>query len=358
MKKTLIFLVISFLIMCLLSACSDDKNDSPTWLEPYKGNYEGKYTGDDYGHWTLGVGNSTRLTLKANSDIYQESYSYNGEITQNEDVVFDQLSTQFIGKVMKAGVVTGTWNNPELYISGDFFGWRKPNSVNASYSAIITSDGDLYLTREFDDQGRETKTQYYWNGKEDYYGIRSYSDTEYSYQYYDEKGQLIYQYKNPLPLNEQGLSETATYIRNYDNSVRYDTINYEYDSEGHRTRYICRITIVDNDSQGITTGVENVTYSFVNGNRTEFLYYSKIGEEETAYTISYTYYTELPNKQNNLALYLGNLNANLLKSYYYTSSSNSYSKFYDYELYDNGKIKKATRYEEISTPDYQDYYSY
>jgi len=342
-------MILGMITLILHSACKkDDKdndtgNPAPEWLIPYQGTYTGTYDGDDWGTWSFIIADSPQIMLEAYSEPDNETYTYSGTIAPDGSMEFSGLNVIFSGTITDFMHISGTWQNSAYNVSGTFEGWKEPGSLNSLLIQINDADGDISLIYEYDNNGRNIKTQYYSNNTPSNYAIRSWYSDEITYTYYREDASVLYQYRNPLPLNNMGLSEYATYINYRENYTRYDTCTSEYNSQGYRTKEIRNVTLIYTANNDIEKGTEIRTYIYTNDNLTQLLLDYSVGSQTHSDIYNYTYYTEYIDYRNIIAPYLGKNSKNLHKQLeiIYSGESTLTNTIYDYsyDFYNIGFVK-------------------
>lgn len=336
--------------MLLLTSCKkeEDKNNdtgnaAPAWLIPYQGTYTGTYDGNDYGTWSLSIANSPQLILETYSEPDDETIWYSGTINPDGSVEFTRLDVVLTGTITDFCQVTGTWHDYAHNGEGTFEGWKEPGSLNSLLKQINNADGDVFRIYAYDNDGRHVKTQYYSNNNPTNYVMRGWQPDEITYTYYLKDGSVAYEYKNPLPLNNMGLSEYATYIRYEENQIRYDTCASGYNQQGYQIKQIRNVTLIPTAGGNIEKGTEIRTYTYINENMTCLQIDYSVGSLTYSDIYNYTYYTEYIDHRNNLSPYLGKISKNLRKQMevIYTGKSNFDNMIseYSYDFYDIGLVK-------------------
>jgi len=318
-------------------------NTTPEWLIPYQGTYTGSYDGDDFGTWSLSVTNSPQLILETHSETNNETNNYQGSLNFDGTFELTDTNTVLTGTITDCCQVSGTWYDHLNNGQGEFKGWKEPGSLNCLLKQINDADGNIKIVYKYDMDGKHIKTQYYSNNILTDYGIRTWNQDELTFTYYSQDGSVEYEYKNPLPLNNLGMSEYATYIRYYENHTRYDTCYYEYNQEGYTIKSTRYITLISTKSADIEKGTEIRTYTHSNNNLTQVIIDYSVGSDSYTNIYNYSYYTEHIDHRRTHTPYLGTRSKNLRKQIesIYSSKSTLETRISDYlyEFYDIGLVK-------------------
>lgn len=342
---------IKFLMMCIIlltmmiSACKKDDNnneteqEAPAWLIPFQGNYSGTYDGDDSGSWTFSIANSPLFIMTVESDNNNTSYSRLLTLDQSGAFSFSDQEIILLGNITPDGEVTGTWQELVDITNGNLQGSKEPQSTDMLVEKIFDIDGELNQIHEYDTEGRHIKTTYFHDNSISHYRIRTWGNDAFNLTDYDDDNSVRFAYKNPLPFNNQGLSEYATFIMHSSTYTRYDTINYNYNADGTLAKATKSVAKIYSDKQ-TETGTETITYTYSSGNPTQIAIEYNVGPEFYTSTYNYTYYSEHPDYRNNLAPFLGRTNINLAKRMEaYSSKFNDYTIEFFYDLFSNGMLQ-------------------
>ena len=126
MKKTIKFFTAILIVFFVLSCSSDDDNNSQSLSVEIVGNWSGTFSGGDTGTWNINVSESGAVTGSGFSTTFQENYTFEGNVNLDGQLnaTFGTSSTgaTFIGVLNTNGTGSGTWNNSDADLSGNWEG--------------------------------------------------------------------------------------------------------------------------------------------------------------------------------------------------------------------------------------------
>ena len=111
MKKLLYTLLA---VSILFSACKKDKNNTTTATNSqFSGNWEGTFSGDDYGYWTAIISSTGNISGSTVSDQNGELQTISGSVTNSGSFSATDgtgtLGSNFVGQ-LSGNSGSGTWS--------------------------------------------------------------------------------------------------------------------------------------------------------------------------------------------------------------------------------------------------------
>ncbi|NQX84851.1 MAG: hypothetical protein HRT67_02920 [Flavobacteriaceae bacterium] len=126
MKKTIKFFTAILIVFFVLSCSSDDDNNSQSLSVEIVGNWSGTFSGEDTGTWNINVSESGEVTGTGFSTTFQENYIFEGSVNLdgqlNATVGTSSTGATFVGVLNTNGTGSGTWNNSDADLSGNWEG--------------------------------------------------------------------------------------------------------------------------------------------------------------------------------------------------------------------------------------------
>ncbi|MEM5564762.1 hypothetical protein WNY78_06585 [Psychroserpens sp. AS72] len=112
-------------------------------INNFQGNWVGTYSGNDNGTWNIDVSQYGIVSGTATSTIFNQSFNISGNISLNGILTATlgnvSSGSTFIGEMVENNA-SGTWNNNELNMNGNWSGSK--NQVSLNFSTFI-SNGNL-----------------------------------------------------------------------------------------------------------------------------------------------------------------------------------------------------------------------
>jgi hypothetical protein len=128
--KLTLFIFVSALFM---ASCQEDEpaaDPQPVdTSNPYMGDWEGTFEGDDNGTWNIVVDKEGDFTGQLFSENAQSNHPMNGSFAEDGTLTatidVDGVIIDFTGKGTNGNTASGTWSNPAFMISGTWSGNKK-----------------------------------------------------------------------------------------------------------------------------------------------------------------------------------------------------------------------------------------